>query len=200
LKFFFESGDFGASSFRRPELRLVSIKQMLNEHRAIDKEISLYYCKAKYGHYGLFATYTLRIAVLKADQYDFADVERKLKYSPANHISDPEFANYFNGLTYEDKNYFSVEEIRFLFQLSAPCQPLSDNQLGSDLKEVATDLKRGKNMLKSHARIISKAIEYWESRYNEKFEEWFQEFAVADTDWWERRATGQGVLSPRVRS
>ena len=197
---FVPSGDSGASNFRRPELRLVSIKQMLNEHLDVDKQVSLYYCKAKYGNYGLFATYPLRIAVLKADQYEFPDVERKLKYSRANHISDPEFANYFNGLTYEDKDYFSVEEIRFLFQLSAPCQPLSDNQLDSDLKEVATDIKRGKNMLKSHARIILKAIQYWESWYNEKFGEWFQEFSVASTDWWERRATGQGVLSPRVRS
>lgn len=132
---------------------------MRNEHRDVDTEASLYYCKAKYGHYGLFAIYSLRIALLKSDQYDFIDVERTLESSPANHISDPESANHFNGITYEDKDYFSVKEIGFLFQLSAPCQPLRDNLLNSDLKEVATEIKRGENMLKSYARIISKAVQ-----------------------------------------
>ena len=173
------------------ELRSFKFRVPTPRRRDVDKQISLYYCKARYGHYGLFAIYPLRIAVLKADQYDFTVNSNILCESYF-------FANYFNGLTYEDKDYFSVEEIRFLFQLSAPCQPLSDNQLNSDLKEVATDIKRGKNMLKSDARIISKVIQYWESRHNEKFGEWFQEFSVADKDWWERRATRGALTESKV--
>jgi hypothetical protein len=158
----------------------------------VDKRMSLHYCKTKYGLYGLFATYPLRTAVLNSDAYELIDFELAFQYSGENHRSDPQFANYFDSLTYDDKHYFTVDEIRFLLEISAPCQPLEDKQVDTDLKEVTADVKRG-NMMKSHAAIVLKAIQYWNLHYKEKYGQYFQEFCDADEAWLERRVAGQDL-------
>ena len=164
---------------------------MLSEDRDIDQRISTSHCKARYGHYGLFATYPLRMAVQKSHAYDLVAFRRTFDRSGQNHRSDPKFAEYVDSLVYEDKNFFTVDEIRFLLQLLAPCQPLSNEQIESDLQAVAQDVKRGRNMLKSHARILSKAISYWKMHFDDKYERWLQEFMDADKDWYARRESGQ---------
>ena len=164
-----------------------------------NERISLYNCQTNYGLYGLFATYPLRTAVLNSDMYELIDFEVAFQYSGENHRSDPQFANYFDSLTYDDKNYFTVDEIRFLLEISAPCQPLADKQVDADLKEVIADVKRANNMLKSHAKIVLKAIQYWNLRYSEKYEKYFQEFCDADEAWLERRVAGQDQSLRRGR-
>ena len=101
---------------------------MFNERVDVDKRMSLHYCKTNYDLYGLFATYPLRTAVLNSDAYELIDFELAFQYSGENHRSDPQFANYFDSLTYDDKNYFTVDEIRFLLEISAPCPPLGNRQ------------------------------------------------------------------------
>ena len=36
------------------------------------------------------------------------------------------------------------------------------------------EIKRGKRILPSHAKILAKAIEYWRLKYNEKYEKWYR--------------------------
>ena len=164
---------------------------MLNENSDIAQRISISHCQAKYGHYGLFTTYPLRTAVLNSDAYDLVAFRRTFERSGENNRSNPKFEEYVDSLVYEDKSYFTVDEIRFLFQLLAPCQPLSNEQIESDLRVVTADVKRGRNMLKSHARILSKAISYWKMHFNDKYERWLQEFIDADEAWLSRRQSGQ---------
>lgn len=160
---------------------------MLNEDSNIAQRISTSHCDATYGHYGLFATYPLRTAVLNLDAYDLVAFIRIFERSGENHSSNPKFAGYVDSLVYEDKNYFTVDEMRFLLQLLAPCEPLSNERIESDLRAVTDDVKRGRNMLKSHARILSKAISYWKMHFDDNFERWIQEFIDADEAWLSRR-------------
>jgi len=156
----------------------------------VAKRMSLRYCRTTYGLYGLFATYPLRTAVLNSDAYDLSCFELSFESSGENHQSDPQFAKYFDSLTYDDKGYFTVDEIRFLLEISALCQPLCERQVDTDLNAVTADVKQG-NMLKSHAKMLLKAIQYWNLCYSEKHEKYFQEFYDANEAWLERNVDGQ---------
>jgi len=153
--------------------------------------ISTSHYQAKYGHYGLFTTYPFATAVLNSDAYDLIAFKHTFERYGGNHRSNPCFAKYVDRLVYEDKNYFTIDETRFLLQLLAPCQPLSNEQIESDLRAVTADIKCGRNMLKSHARILSKAISYWKMHFNDRYERWLQEFRDADEARLSRRESGQ---------
>ena len=92
--------------------------------------------QAQYGHYGLFTTYPLRTAVLNSNAYDLVTFTRTFERSGEDHRSNPKFEEYVDSLVYENKNYFTIDEIRFLLQLLAPCGPLSNEQVESDLRAV----------------------------------------------------------------
>ena len=159
---------------------------MLSEDSAIGQRISTSHCRSKYGHYGVFATYPLCTAVLNSYTYDFGLFEYKL-----NPPTDPKFAEYIDSLVYEDKNYFTVDEICFLLRLVAPCQPLSNEQIDSDLRAITADVQRGRNMLKSHAQILSKAISYWKMHFDDKYARWLQEYSDASDFWYARKESGE---------
>ena len=165
--------------------------KMFNKQVDVDKRIFWHCCKAIYGLYGLFTTYLLCTTVLNSDAYELINFEMGFQYSGENHHSDPQFANYFDSLMYDDKNYFTVDEIRFLLEISAPCELLGDKQVDTDLKEVMTDVKWGNNMLKSHLKIVLKAIQYWNLRYNKKYEKYYEEFCNSNEVWLECRVTVQ---------
>jgi len=84
---------------------------MLNQHRDPHQRLSLYHCKAKYGHYGCFATCPLLTAVLNSDIYDLEAFKKRVREELR--ISDSGLADYVNGLTYEDKNYLTVDETQW---------------------------------------------------------------------------------------
>jgi hypothetical protein len=153
---------------------------MFNEDSDIAQRISISHCRANYGHYGLFSTYPLRTAVVNSDSYDLVTFTSIFKRSGENHCFDPKLAEYFDSLVYEDKNYFTIAEIRFLLQLLDPCRPLNNEQIELDLRVVTADVKYGRNISKNHARILSKAISYWKMYFNDKYERWLQEFCNAD--------------------
>ncbi len=178
-------------TLRSLDVRFGDCHAMLYEDNDIAQSISSSHCQAKYGHYGLFATYPLRTAVLNSEAYDLVDFIRTFERSGENHRPNPKFAEYVDSLVYEDKNYFTVDETRFLLRLLAPCEALSNEQIESDLRAITADVKRGRNMVKSHARILSKAISYWKMHYNDRYERWLQEFIEADEAWLARRQSGQ---------
>jgi hypothetical protein len=87
-------------------------------------------------------------------------------------VNNPELHKFLETVSYEDSDYFSISEIRFLLKLTAFCSPRSDAKVARDLRRVTREIKRGKRILPSHASILTKAIEYWKLRYNEKYVEW----------------------------
>jgi hypothetical protein len=67
-----------------------------------------------------------------------------------------------------------------LIQLQPSCSPLSDKQFESDQRQLAREVKQGKKLLKSHAKILLKAATFWKLRYNEKYAEWMENLRLAD--------------------
>src|SRR5271169_4480779 len=94
---------------------------MYNERSDSDRFGSLQYCYSHYGRHGLFATLPLRAAVQATQIYN-------------THSQDPSLAEFINSLTYEDSDYFTVEETRFLLKLLGDCTPVSEQQLEADRK------------------------------------------------------------------
>jgi hypothetical protein len=140
---------------------------------------SLTHCKGSYGYYGTFALYPLVTANLETFEYDPATFTLSFSLSGENHSRDPTLSNYLSGLEYEDKDYFTVNELRFLMQLSAPCLHLSEDQIEADIRTFRQQTRQGRTMLKSHAKILLKAAVYWRLRYTEKYEDWLQRYIDA---------------------
>ena len=159
-----------------------------------DQRDSLDHCDRYYGRYGLFATLPLRAAVLESQIYDLEDFIASFEYSGKDHSHDLSLSEFINSLTYDDKDYFTVEETRFLLKIIHACDRLTDEQLEADRKALSREARQGKNMLKSHAKILLKAWRFWKLRYNDKYEEWTQKFADADQADVRRRRIQNGVI------
>ena len=59
------------------------------------------------------------------------------------------------------------------FQCPGPAlwQPPDEDKLAKDLKEVRKETRKASEILKSHAKILLKAVEYWNLRYGEKYKQ-----------------------------
>jgi hypothetical protein len=51
-------------------------------------------------------------------------------------------------------------------------------------------------MLKSHAKILLKAIDFWKSHYDEKYEQWRLKFVATDRASLIRAKLAAGTISP----
>jgi len=142
---------------------------MLSENSPVHRRLSLSACKVAYGYYGTFALYPLRTAVLDSCTYDPGTFSRVFSRSGENHCLNPTLTEYLSTLEYEDKEYFTVDETRFLMNLSAPCLRLSDNRVEVDMRTFRQQVKQGTTMLRSHAAILLKSAVYWKLRYREKY-------------------------------
>lgn len=167
---------------------------MLDERSLSDQTYSLDYCESRYLSYGLFATLPLRTAVVETGVYKLQDFEYAFEWSGENHGCNLPLSEFINSLTYDDKDYFTVEETRFMLQFIGFCEPITDKQLEADRKALSREARQGKNILKSHARILLKALEFWKLRYNDKYVEWEQKFRDADQAWITRRMIENGFL------
>jgi hypothetical protein len=105
---------------------------MFRERSLSDQEISLDHYDCHYAHYGLFATLALRVAVLESQIYDLEDFVALFDFSGKNHSDDIPLSEFFNSLTYDDKDSFTVEETRFLLKFNDACVRLTDEQLEAD--------------------------------------------------------------------
>jgi hypothetical protein len=94
----------------------------------MEQEMSLRYCLFRYGHYGRFASLPLRTAVLETQTYSLEG------FISAAGSRNPAVSEFMNGLTYEGKDYFTIEESRFLVQLFSCCDPIKDKKLEADLR------------------------------------------------------------------
>ena len=153
------------------------------DQKCIDPTASVRYCSQRYGAYGLFATYCLRTAVTATDVYTSTSFVRAFLRSGDRQCNDPKLKKVLELVEYEDSDYFSFSEIRFLLQIAKCCSPRSDAQLDRDYSNVTREITLGKNILPSHAKALAKAIEYWKLRYNEKYDGWLQKSREAFEAW-----------------
>jgi len=146
---------------------------MLHENNIIFQDISLHHCDTRFGYYGLFATLLLRAAFIQDNvNTTITSFKQSLKYSVANPASSAKLAEYIRNLDFPDSDIFTLEEIRFLIQISQPCSPLTKQQIESDRRELKREMRQHGRILKSHAIILLKALSFWELRYTDKYDEW----------------------------
>jgi len=100
----------------------------------LDEEFSEDYCNDHFGYYGLFATLPIRAAILRDDSYDFRGFRRAPKSTMIRYIAEFDFDN---------QEFFTVDELRFLFQLAGTVLPLTDEQLESDRLHILSESKDG---------------------------------------------------------
>jgi hypothetical protein len=65
-------------------------------------------------------TLPLCTAVVEPDAYQLYDFKNAFRLSGENRCYDPSPAEFIDGLTYDDKDYFTIEETRFLLQIVDP--------------------------------------------------------------------------------
>jgi hypothetical protein len=75
-------------------------------------------CDTKFGGYAVFATFPLTTAVLKSNDYHSETFKTRFQRSGYNHENSPLLAEFMTRVVYDDQDYFSTEETRFLLQLS----------------------------------------------------------------------------------
>jgi hypothetical protein len=151
---------------------------MLNE----DDETSLSFCHQRFGHYGNFATLQLCTAIVAADK-EIAHFVSDLEYSRCNPASSAKLYESIQDFGFEDANYFTIDEYRFLMLIAdSPCLPLSSRQIESDRLVITRELKQQKRIIRSDAEMLLKAVAYWELRYNEKYQAWLEKFSAADEE------------------
>jgi hypothetical protein len=183
------------------ELRLnINTMFILEEGNFLHERSSLRRCTSMFGFYGHFALTPLFTAVWNSDRYDWYTF--KLRYqSFSRHqgiteMNYPGFTEYINSLAYEDKDYFSIEECAFLMEFQCPgpalWQPPDEDKFTKDLKEVRKQSRKASEILKSHAKILLKALEYWKLRYGENYKQWQLEHVSAGGAFQARREAGLG--------
>jgi hypothetical protein len=164
---------------------------MAKTRYSIDSHASVVYCIKHYASYGMFATYCLRTAILATDVYTLSSFKRAFLSSGDDHCDDPKLQKFLKLIPYEDSDYFSVSETRFLLQLSGGCSLRNDAELSRDHRRVSREIKRGKRILPSHAKFLAKAIEYWRLRYNGQYSQWQQRF---------EQVNGERILRATLRN
>ena len=161
---------------------------MLDERSPSAQEISRQRAENCYGRYAISASLPLLAAVLETQIRSVRDFVRAFG---ENH-DNPSLSEFIKALTYDEKDYFTVKEVRFLIQLTTWCAPATDEQLEANRQALSREAREGKNMLKSHAKILLKAVMFWKLRYNDKSAEWRQKYMDADNAFVARRSLEKG--------
>src|SRR5271170_966151 len=151
-----------------PFLEGVRDNNMRNEKCFIDRTVSRHYCSNRFGHYGVLATMPLFIAFTNAD-LTLSTVLRL-------HQNEKEIPTLVD---FEDSGFFTVPELNFLCTIIADVPHLSPEQIAADRLELLREMEEETNMCKSHAECLLKAVDYWELRFESKWEEWKKELTEA---------------------
>ena len=145
---------------------------MLNEDNFFHYNISRYYCSTRFGHYGVLATMPLFIAFTNAG-LTLDAAFGCLKKQRAGMMKDTP------TIHFEDSDYFTIHELQFFSTLSRVARPLTPHEIASDRLELSREIKEGRNICKSHAEYLLKAIIYWELRFQSKYQEWENQMIAA---------------------
>jgi len=154
------------------------------------KHLSIVHCRWAFGHYGRFAILRLVTAVIRHDQYSLSVFKLAFRCSGDNHEDNPRLREFMESLGYADSEYFSTEELRFLLQIAGSYKKLTDEEIEVEREQI---MKSGL-ILPTHVIYLLKAVDYWKMYYDEKFEEWKQEYAVVNRECRQRRMLALGLI------
>ena len=132
---------------------------MLEDNSLFCQQISGAYCSDKFGQYGIFATIPLRTALTNPYPVETAFVYRS-KTKPVDIASIP----------FEDSDFFTLDELRFLTKISAAVRPLTPQQIESDKLELSYETRKMGKCVQVTCGISAQAITFWEWRYDSKCE------------------------------
>lgn len=103
---------------------------MLDEGSYLDQGKSRRYCEFRYDRYGVFASLPLATAVLETQSYSLEE----FKGAISDYSRNSSVAEFIDGLKYDGKDYFTIEESRFLLHINNCWTPVTDEQLEADGK------------------------------------------------------------------
>ena len=152
---------------------------MLGESNSVLQTLSLFHCNARFGYYGMFATLPLRTAIIIRNAYDRESFRLALLRCFQNQCTSGNLTSFIRTLHFPDSEFFTFEEFCFLMQTKQVYLPRTQQQLETDRQELTHEARTGTTIFKSHARILLKALLFWELRHDEKWEEWREAVKVA---------------------
>ena len=145
---------------------------MLYDIDRIEQDMSVIRCNTRFGCYGMFATLPLYTAVITRNGYDPKSFRLAIRRCFQNQSPSTNLTSFIRTLDFPDSEFFTFEEICFLMQIRQPFLPRTQQQLETDRQELTDEARHGTRIFKSHARILLKALSFWELRHSEKWEEW----------------------------
>lgn len=166
---------------------------MLNDNNNRDLEhLSLIRYHMRFGCYGMFATLPLKTAIINRNHwspksYRFA-LQRSLHHQPTAANCEA----YLRTLSFPNSDFFTFQEFAFLMQAYDAFLPRTAEQIESDRRILTHEASTGDRICMSHARILLKAIDFWELRHAENWEEWRDAFLAA----LEEKRRRENVRSP----
>jgi hypothetical protein len=133
---------------------------------------SLLYCNKHFGHYGSFATLPLVIAIFNSGNIYCDRYERSLRGACGQPgATYDQMQKFIPTLEFPGSDYFTVDDYYFLMKLSGSPAVRSPEKIATDREEILEERNK-KTILKSHARILLKAVTFWELRHAERVMEW----------------------------
>jgi len=167
---------------------------MWDENNRADEELSVHCCNDRFGAYGTFSTMPLMASVVASGVYTETTLEHALVRSRS--IPDHSLIQYIQSLEFDDKDFFSIDDYRLLLRIGEECIPRTEAELDADQRELRYESQRGLGMLRSHARILLKAVEFWRLRFNDKHQEWRDKYASARDKQSLQYKLKAGLISP----
>ena len=133
--------------------------------------------KAKFGHYAFSVTLPLRTALFDHD-YDYSDFKCRFRFSGTDHEDDLTLRDFMEKLIYDESDYFTTEELRFVIHVSATYgMSVSDEQIKLDREELLS--KKGSAATMKAVNYMLKTIDFYQHRYKPNFTEWCRKYEVA---------------------
>ena len=114
----------------------------------------------------------LRTAVITSNTYDRTRFRLALLRCFQNQCTSGNLTSFIRTLHFPDSEFFTFEEFCFLMQTKQVYLPQTQQQLETDRQELTHEARTGTMIFKSHARILLKALSFWELHHDEKWEEW----------------------------
>jgi hypothetical protein len=135
---------------------------------------SVAYCYKHFAHYGYFARLPLITTFIVAGDFKCELSEELNPSLPCWWLGrkHKRWEDAVKDLDFEGHDFFTYDDYLLFFHLTGPCLPVTEAQLEADRHELATEAKKPRRILKSHAESLLKAIDFWKLWYNEKYDEW----------------------------
>jgi hypothetical protein len=154
-------------------------KREPNEVVPVDTDESIRSCKHYFGCYAAFATLPLKIAFVKSGHYPSTPFNRILRRDFEDEASRSPYVEYLRTLGAEDFDFFTLEEYQFLFEVNGNNSARTKDQVQADRGKLQSQLERPRSILKEHARVLVKAVGFWELNFEGKHYEWTESLMKA---------------------